>query len=69
MSDELRLDSWKMSIICLAADHAGYELKEVIERVYCGAAVSRSLDVGAHELDPQDDYPAYMAAAAKRVGR
>lgn len=56
-----------MNTICLAADHAGFELKEIVKG-YLSDRGSEIVDVGAHKLDPQDDYPDYMAAAARRVG-
>ncbi len=52
--------------IILAADHAGYELKESIKS-YLEAKKFQVLDVGAHNLVPEDDYPVYMAAAAMKV--
>ena len=53
-----------MSTIILAADHAGFEMKEHIKQFLekNGHAIE---DVGAHALDPDDDYPAYMQAAAE----
>lgn len=52
--------------LVLAADHAGYELKAKL------AGFVRSLghevdDAGAYELDATDDYPAFVAAAARAV--
>lgn len=52
--------------IILAADHAGYELKEAIKKFLEGKKYP-VLDVGAHELREGDDYPEYMAAAAMKV--
>ncbi|MBI4121588.1 MAG: RpiB/LacA/LacB family sugar-phosphate isomerase [Candidatus Ryanbacteria bacterium] len=54
--------------VILAADHAGFELKEFIkgELQSHGYAV---VDKGAHALDPGDDYPPYMKAAAEEVAR
>ena len=52
--------------IILAADHAGYELKEAIKK-FLEARGDVVLDVGAHELVPEDDYPVYMSAAAMKV--
>lgn len=55
-----------MSTIILATDHAGFEMKEHIKRFLekHGHTVK---DVGAHALDPDDDYPQYMLAAAKAL--
>jgi ribose 5-phosphate isomerase B len=52
--------------IVLAADHAGFELKETIKNhlVQKGRKVS---DVGAETLIPGDDYPSYMRKAAELV--
>lgn len=52
--------------IILAADHAGFELKEAIKRFLQNGGYT-ILDVGAHELVPGDDYPEYMIAAAMKV--
>ncbi len=54
--------------IYLAADHAGFELKEKVKAflVEQGYKVE---DCGAHTLDSDDDYPDYMKVAAKRVAR
>lgn len=52
--------------IILAADHAGFALKEAI-RAHLGSKGYQTLDVGAHELVDGDDYPVYMAAAAMKV--
>src|SRR5690606_22367691 len=51
--------------IALAADHAGYELKEHLSRWLTeqGHAV---YDLGTHSPDPVD-YPDYAAAAARAV--
>ena len=52
--------------IGVAADHNGYELKNLI----CGLmsdAGHEVTDVGPHELDPLDDYPDYAKPLAKGV--
>lgn len=53
--------------IYFAADHAGFELKEILRKYVreLGFAVE---DCGALTLDPHDDYPAFMKAAAQAVG-
>ena len=55
-----------MSTIILATDHAGFEMKEHVKRFLekNGHAVK---DVGAHTLDPDDDYPKYMRLAAEML--
>ncbi|MFV2009919.1 MULTISPECIES: ribose-5-phosphate isomerase [unclassified Micromonospora] len=52
--------------VYLAADHAGYELKVhlVNHLVKQGYEVT---DVGPHEFDPDDDYPAFCLHAGTRV--
>lgn len=52
--------------VYLASDHAGFELKAFLltrlgERGYA------TVDVGAHRLDPEDDYPAFCIEAGRRV--
>jgi ribose 5-phosphate isomerase B len=54
--------------LVLAADHAGFALKEAIKSFVQGKGYS-VLDVGAHELKDGDDYPSYMAAAAMKVAQ
>lgn len=52
--------------VAIGADHAGYPLKASIiswlEEHHIG-----HLDVGAHKLDPADDYPDYASAVARAV--
>ena len=52
--------------IILASDHAGFNLKESVKKFLNEKGYS-VLDVGAHELIPEDDYPVYMTAAAMKV--
>lgn len=52
--------------IILAADHAGYKLKEAVKS-FLESKKIQVLDVGAHELVEGDDYPVYMTAAAMKV--
>jgi ribose 5-phosphate isomerase B len=56
--------------IAVAADHAGYELKQVVVRDLKTAGYE-IIDLGAHALDPLDDYPDYtrLACEAVRSGR
>src|SRR3989338_2587026 len=55
-------------MIYLAADHAGFELKETIKAhlMQQGYEVE---DMGAHSLDPADDYPDFVIPAAKMVAQ
>jgi ribose 5-phosphate isomerase B len=52
--------------IYLGADHGGYQLKEAIKKwlIQQNFVVK---DLGAYQLDPQDDYPQYAAAVARSV--
>ena len=52
--------------IYLAADHAGFDLKEVIKR-YLIEQVREVEDMGAFILDKQDDYPDFIIPAAYKV--
>jgi len=52
--------------VYLGSDHAGFELKgRLIEHLR--DAGHEPVDVGAGELDPDDDYPPYCLEAARRV--
>ena len=52
--------------IAVGADHAGFTLKELLKPWLesCGHQV---VDLGAHALDPEDDYPDFAAAVARSV--
>ena len=56
----------KHPLIVLAADHAGFKLKESV-KTFLIAEGYNILDVGAHEFVDGDDYPVYMTAAAMKV--
>jgi ribose 5-phosphate isomerase B len=52
--------------VYLGSDHAGYELKRALaERLR--ALGHEAVDCGPDRLDPDDDYPPYVMAAAARV--
>ena len=54
--------------IAVGADHAGFPLKQpVVEHLESLGHVV--VDVGAHEMDPADDYPDFAAAVADNVAR
>lgn len=53
-------------MIYLAADHAGFDLKEVIKR-YLQEQGREVEDMGAFILDEQDDYPDFILPAARKV--
>ena len=51
--------------IALGADHGGFALKnEIAERLRQEYEV---IDLGAHQLDPDDDYPDFSLAVARAV--
>ena len=52
--------------IYLGADHAGFEMKNLIAD-HLKAAGHEVIDCGAHTYDPDDDYPAFCIEAARRV--
>src|SRR3989344_2222965 len=54
--------------ILLAADHAGFELKNEI-RTFLEAEGFDVEDMGAHILDKDDDYPKFIVPAALRVAQ
>ena len=52
--------------VYFASDHAGFELKKMlIEHVK--VMQYEVEDCGAYELDPDDDYPAFIAKAAEAI--
>ena len=53
-------------MIYLAADHAGFDLKEVIKR-YLQEQGREVEDMGAFTLNKQDDYPDFILPAARKV--
>lgn len=54
--------------IGIAADHAGFVLKEELKKDLQGAG-HEIVDCGAHRLDPADDYPDFVAPLARAVAR
>ena len=52
--------------IAIAADHGGYPLKVELG-VWLKAGGYDVVDLGAHELDPFDDYPDFANAAAEAI--
>jgi len=49
--------------LVISSDHAGFPLKEEV-RAHLAKAGHEVIDLGAYEIDPQDDYPDF----AERVG-
>ncbi len=54
--------------IYLAADHAGFALKETM-KIWLKAKGHDVSDCGANSFDPNDDYPSFMRAAAEKVAK
>ncbi len=52
--------------IYLASDHAGFEFKEEIKK-YLKEQGMETEDLGAFELNKDDDYPDFVASVAKKV--
>ncbi len=52
--------------IVLASDHAGFALKNSVKEMLEKEGY-KILDVGAHTLVPEDDYPVYISAGALKV--
>ncbi len=54
--------------IYLGADHGGYELKQTLKD-WLDQAGYQVKDLGAYELDAEDDYPKFAAAVARAVSQ
>ena len=52
--------------LAVGADHAGYDLKELVVP-WLRSLGHEIVDVGAYQLDPDDDYPDFSAAVADAV--
>jgi len=52
--------------IYIASDHAGFELKNKLIP-YIGSLGHEVVDMDAHEFDPNDDYPDFIAPCAEKV--
>lgn len=53
--------------IILASDHAGFDLKNKIKDFLLEENFRNVEDVGAHTLDPDDNYPEIMLPVAMRI--
>src|SRR3989344_8016586 len=53
--------------IFLGADHAGFDLKEVLKKYLRDDLAYEVSDEGAFALDPTDDYPDFVRVVAMRV--
>jgi len=52
--------------VFFGADHGGYPLKEAL-KPYVESLGYEVVDMGAHSLDMEDDYPEFVMAAARKV--
>ena len=52
--------------IAIGADHAGLSLKEQL-KPWLESAGHQIIDLGAHDMNPEDDYPDFAAAVARSV--
>jgi ribose 5-phosphate isomerase B len=52
--------------VALGADHAGFPLRDAVRDAIARAGAS-PIDLGAHELDPADDYPVFAERVARAV--
>ncbi len=52
--------------VVIGADHGGYALKDEL-KAFAEGLGHEVVDVGAHELDPADDFPDFTAAVAAAV--
>jgi ribose 5-phosphate isomerase B len=57
-----------MKKILLASDHAGFELKEEIQKYLLGLGYSVE-DMGALYYEPIDDYPDFIRPLAERISK
>ncbi|HEX9721911.1 MAG TPA: RpiB/LacA/LacB family sugar-phosphate isomerase [Candidatus Paceibacterota bacterium] len=56
-------------MIYLASDHAGFELKEQLKKYLEEELGQEVEDMGAFELNPDDDYPDFIIPAAQKVAQ
>jgi ribose 5-phosphate isomerase B len=55
--------------VYFATDHAGFELKNTLIAYVQGDLGYEVVDCGAYELNPDDDYPAFIKIAAEAVAK
>lgn len=53
--------------IYIGTDHAGYELKEILASYIEQELGYTVLDMGAHQMEKNDDYPDFIKLVAKEV--
>ncbi|MBI4092114.1 MAG: RpiB/LacA/LacB family sugar-phosphate isomerase [Candidatus Levybacteria bacterium] len=54
--------------IYIGADHRGFKLKEEIKKYFYENGIEYE-DLGAYELDPDDDYPIYAERVSNKVSQ
>lgn len=57
---------FEFSMLYIASDHAGFQLKEELDD-YLETLGQKIEDLGPYEMNPQDDYPDFALALAKKV--
>ena len=55
-----------MMRVGIAADHGGFTLKEQLAKSLRGSGYE-VVDFGAHQMDPEDDYPDFIIPLARAV--
>ena len=66
MNNEITSREMSEVELAIGADHAGFELKGQLIP-WLQSLGHEVTDLGAHELDPEDDYPDFAAAVAEAV--
>ncbi len=56
------------SVIAIGSDHGGYELKEFLKQELARRGIEVK-DLGAHSVEPEDDYPDLVGAVAREVDK
>lgn len=54
--------------VYIGSDHGGYQLKRELKE-YLGELGYEIEDMGAHELNPEDDYPDFIFPVAQKVAQ
>lgn len=60
--------SKRQDVIAIGSDHGGYELKEFIKQELTRRGIEVE-DLGAHAVEPEDDYPDLVGAVAREVDK
>jgi len=56
-------------MIYIATDHAGFELKEKLKKYLAEDLNQEVEDMGAFDMNPDDDYPDFIIPAAEKVAQ